>query len=128
MRRAGQRHYRLRMAPRPGWHPAQCLLVTEDSHTLAGRTNNAPSQVLQYAGRVDGAHGTYQFMSATGIATPMRITRADGSTTTLTGDDFTAIRTGFVAAVIYTSNGDPLITSATASEKNNRKLNTLHLP
>lgn len=108
--------------------PTQCLLVTEGARTLTGRTALDTRQVLQYAGSVAGAHGTYQFLSATGIATSIRLTRTDGTTTTLTGHQLTSTPNGFLAAVIYTPGPGPVITQATAIDSNGRDLNTLHLP
>lgn len=108
--------------------PAQCLLVTEGGRTLSGRTALGTRQVLQYAGRVDGAHGTYQFISATGIAKSIRLTRADGTHTTLTAHQLTPTPNGFLTAAIYTPHPDPDITQATAIDANGHDLNTLHLP
>lgn len=107
---------------------AQCLLVAEGGRTLTGHTVLDTRQVLQYAGRVVGAHGTYQFLSATGIATSIRLTRADGTTTTLAAHQLTPTPNGFLAAVIYTPDPVPVITQATAIDSDGRVLNTLHLP
>lgn len=115
-------------APSAGDTPTQCLLISENGRTLAGRTNGDPGRVLQYTGEVTGADGTYQFASATDVATSIRIVRDDGSTTTLIAKDLTRLPTGFVVAVIYTRAGGSPISSATAYDVNNRLLNALPMP
>lgn len=108
--------------------PAQCLLVTEAGRRLTGPTALDIRNVLQYAGRVDGARGAYQFVSATGVAASIRLTRADGTNTTLNANQLTPTPTGFLAAVIYTPEPGPVIAQAAALDSNGRVLNTLHIP